>query len=125
MEKLVTESLQEYLDIRNTQDIDESILDFLKSTRQIVAKSLKEPDNEKLLNDALGAAFAKQFGKNPKTKEAILKWDIKKKQDLLKMAAEKLQDKTIGILVLQKDENGKLVVGGQKVSGGANQAIKG
>jgi hypothetical protein len=119
MKQLVAESLNEYLGVEEEQEVlDEGILDFIKSMRQLVAKALKTPEDEKAVNNALGAAFAKQFGKNPKLKETILKWDAKKKQELLKMAAEKLQDKTIGILKIGKDDNGKIVVSGFKVKGG-------
>ena len=127
MKKIVVESIQEFRELRdiNEQQVDEGALDFFKGARSLVAQAQKNPENEEFANKALSAAFAKQFGANPKIKDAVLKWDLAKKQELVKMAADKLQDKTIGILKLTKDAEGKLVVAGSKVEGGASTAVSG
>lgn len=127
MKKIVTESIQEFREVRdlNEQQVDEGALDFFKGARSLVAQAQKNPDNEEYANKALAAAFAKQFGGNPKIKETILKWDLAKKQELIKMAAQRLEDKKIGILTLSKDKEGKLVVLGSQLAGGASHSITG
>jgi hypothetical protein len=131
MKNLVAENIQEFRDLLNSleetkeEKVDEGVLDFFKSMRALVNQALKDPNNEENVNKALSVAFAKQFGKNPKIKEVILKWDLSKKQELLKLAAEKLQDPKIGYLTLVKNTEGKVVVAGSQLSGGAAKTVTG
>jgi len=120
MKNLVFENLEEYRQfLDNKENIDEGIFDFFKSMRQLVAQAVKNPNDEKILNNALSACFSE------KTKDYVLKLDLKQKQGILAQVSKKLEDKTIGILTLQKNKAGQLVVGGKAVSGGATQATTG
>jgi len=91
----------------------------------LVAQAMKDLDNEKYVDKALSAAFAKQFGNYPKVKQSVMEWDLAKKQELLKLASKKLEDKTIGYLSLRKNPEGKLEVLGMKLQGGASHSITG
>lgn len=117
--KLVAESLQEF------EKIDEGVLDFFAGARSAVSKALKNPENEKIVNNAIRTAFAKQFGSQPKVKEAILGWDIEKKIQLLKLASKKLEDKKIAFLAITKKADGTLTVVGTQAAGGALSAVTG
>jgi len=127
MKKIVTESVIEFREVRdlNEQQVDEGALDFFKGARSLVKQSLAKPEDQSYADKALGAAFARQFGKNPKIKEAIMKWELSKKIELIKMAAEKLKDPKIGSLTLSKDKEGKLVVLGSQLHGGAGYSTTG
>lgn len=117
--KLVAESLQEY------EQIDEGIVDFFAGARTAVSRALKNPENEKIVNNAIKTAFAKQFGSQPKVKEAILGWKTEKKIELLKLAAKKLEDKKIAYLAIAKKPDGTLTVVGTQAAGGALSAVTG
>jgi len=117
--KLVAESLQEF------EKVDEGVLDFFAGARSAVSKALKNPENEKIVNNAIRTAFAKQFGSQPKVKEAILGWDIEKKIQLLKLASKKLEDKKIAFLAITKKADGTLTVVGTQAAGGALSAVTG
>ena len=119
MKKLVCENLEEYL---ATQNIDEglidSLADFFKSMRQLVTKALKNPTDEKIVNNAIGACFSR------KTKEYILTLTLEEKIIILKRASKELQNNTIGILKLSvkdgkyiKDKEGYIVKGYKVVAG--------
>jgi len=117
--KLVAESLQEF------EQIDEGIVDFFTGARTAVSRALKNPENEKIVNNAVRIAFAKQFGSQPKVKEAILGWKIEKKIELLKLAAKRLEDKKIAFLAIVKKPDGTLTVAGTQAAGGALSAVTG
>jgi hypothetical protein len=126
--KLLAENLQEYKDINTLNEeekIDEGLIDFFKSARALVEKAQKNPKDEKAVNNALLASFGKQFGTYPKLKTAILAWPLDRKVKLVSIAAEKLKDKTVGVLTLRKNSEGKLEVLGGKVAGGASQETTG
>jgi hypothetical protein len=122
--KLVAESLQDWKGAKNGQ-INEGALDFFKGARALVKQAMKDPKNEEYVDKALKAGFAKQFGNYPKIKEAIISWDLEKKQELVKRAAKVLEDPKIGILTLRKNAEGKLEVLGSQVAGGAGHSTTG
>jgi hypothetical protein len=124
MRKLVVESVQEFRNLRalTEEQINENIFNSLKGN---VDKFLANPQDVDLANKLIVNAFAKQFSGKPKTKEAILKLPLEKKVAILKMVADKMKDPKVGILKLAKNAEGKLVVGGMAVSGGATQSAAG
>lgn len=105
--KLVAESFDEF-------KTNEGVVDFLGSARTLIQRALKEPNDEKKVNNALTTSFAKQFANFPKLKEAVLKFDNDKKIAILKMAAKKLEDKKIGSLTLVK-RGDKLGIAGSEL----------
>jgi len=123
--KLVAESFQEWKGAQTGENINEGTLDFFKGARSLVKQALKEPDNEKYVDKAIGAAFAKQFGNTPKIKDSVLAWDLEKKQELLKRSAKVLEDPKIGYLTLRKNPEGKLEILGSKLEGGASHSTTG
>jgi hypothetical protein len=125
MEKIVVESVQEFRNLRNineNQKVNEGLFTSLKSD---IDKFLTNPQEEKKANQLIAQSFAKQFAQNAKAKEFILKQPLDKKIEILKMAQAKLADPKVGILKLMKNAQGKVVVGGTAVKGGATQAISG
>jgi len=130
MKRIVVESIQEFRELRDINEqqvdqVDEGALDFFKGARSLIKQSLAKPEDTGYADKALAAGFARQFGKNPKIKEAIMKWDIGKKIELIKLAAERLKDPKIGSLTLSKDKEGKLVVLGSQLHGGAGHSTTG
>jgi len=125
MENIVVESVQEFRDLRDineSQEVNEGLFNTLKGS---VDKFLADPRDEKICNQLIAQAFAKQFAQNAKSKEFILKQPLDKKIEILKMAQAKLQDPKIGILKIMKNASGKIVVGGTPIAGGAAKTVVG
>ncbi len=105
--------------------IDEGVTDFFKSMRAHVKQAMENLDNEKIIDNAIKVAFAKQFSERPGLKKTVLNFSLDIKQDIIKQSSEVLKDSAIGILKLFKDENGKIKVVGYKVAGGAKHSVSG
>lgn len=118
MKKLIAESLNEYLELKDGEVLNESL-------KGNIDAFLKNPKDEKTANNLLAQAFAKQFAAQEKTKKYILSLKLEDKNKILTQCANKLGNSAIGILKIFKNAEGKLVVGGTPVSGGASQAVKG
>jgi ACT domain-containing protein len=116
MRKMIAESLTEFL--KESEVLNES----LKST---IDSFLQNPKDPKQANTLISQAFAKQFNAQEKTKRYIMSLSLEDKNKILSQCTKKLEDSTIGVLKIFRNNEGKLVVGGTKVSGGASQAIKG
>jgi hypothetical protein len=119
MEKIVVENVQEFRNFRElneNQEINEGVFNTLKGN---IDNFLKDPKDEKMANQIIATAFAKQFAQNSKSKEFILKQPLDKKVEIIKMAQAKLKDPKIGILKIMKNAKGKIVIGGSPVQGGS------
>jgi hypothetical protein len=96
-----------------------------ESLKGSIDKFMQSPTDEKQANALLSQSFAKQFSVQQQTKKYVLSLSFDDKKKLLQQCSQKLADSKIGILKLFKNKEGKLVVGGTPVSGGARQSIKG
>lgn len=110
---------------QETEQIDEkNVLDFFKGTRALVSKALKDTKDEENIDQAISSAFARQFGKSPDFKQKILSLPLETKVELVELASKRLEDAKIGSLTL-KYSNGKWLVLGSQVAGGAGHVVAG
>jgi len=110
---------------QETEVIDEkNIIDFFKGTRGLVSKALKNTKDVANIDQAISSAFARQFGKSPDFKEKILGLPLETKVELVQLASDRLKDPKIGSLTL-KNSNGKWLVLGSQVAGGAGSVVAG
>ncbi len=117
MKKLIAENLNEFLSIEEVKPEEKLDEGLFTSLKQDIDKFLQSPKDEKLANALLSKAFAKQFSQYPKVKEKILSLSFEDKVKVLQQCSKKLEDKTIGILKLVKNAEGKIIVGGFRVQG--------